>query len=124
MDHSAEINLQMFARNAGTTMTFSSGSFVFKECDTGNCVYIAQSGLIEIVAGDKVVDVCGPNDAMGLSTVIDGGLHTASARVRETAEISIVDELKFRFMFDEVLNFALYIMKAMTHRIRAMREVM
>jgi CRP/FNR family transcriptional regulator, cyclic AMP receptor protein len=124
MDHTTDINMQMFARNAGTTISFAPGSFVFKEGDTGNCVYIVQSGVVEIVAGDKVADVCGPNDAMGFMTVIDGGLHTASARVREAAEISIVDDRKFRFMIDEVPNFALYIMKAMAHRIRGMREAM
>lgn len=116
--------MQMFARNAGTTMTFPPGSIIFKEGDTGNCVYIVQSGLVEIVAGDTVADTCGANDALGFMTVIDGGLHTATARVKETAEVSIVDDRKFRFMIDEVPNFALYIMKAMAHRIRGMREAM
>ncbi len=116
--------MRMFARSAGTTMTFQPGSLVFKEGDNGNCVYVIQSGLVEIVTGEKVADTCGPNDAMGFMTVIDGGRHTASARVKETAEISIVDERKFVFMIDEVPNFALYIMKAMAHRIRGMRDAM
>ena len=38
--------------------------------------------------------------------------------------MSIVDDRKFRFMIDEVPNFALYIMKAMVHRIRGMREAL
>ena len=120
----ANIDMRMFARNAGTTLSYQPGSMIFKEGDTGNHVYIIQSGVVEIVAGDKVADVCGQNDALGFMTVIDGGVHTASARVRETAEISIIDDRKFRFMIDEVPNFALYIMKAMAHRIRGMREVM
>jgi len=124
LDHNSQIDMRMFARNAGTTMTFQPGSLVFKEGDNGNCVYVIQSGVIEIVAGDTVADVCGPNDALGFMTVIDGGRHTASARVKETAEISIVDERKFLFMIDEVPNFALYIMKAMAHRIRGMRDAM
>ena len=55
-------------------------------------------------------------------TVIDGGRHTATARVREAAELSVIDERKFRFMVDEVPNFAYYIMKAMASRIRGMRK--
>lgn len=120
----ADIDMRMFARNAGTNMTYAPGSIVFKEGDAGNHVYIIQSGVIEILAGDKVADVCGQNDALGFMTVIDGGVHTASARVKETAEVSIIDDRKFIFMIDEVPNFALYIMKAMAHRIRGMREAM
>ena len=120
----ADIDMRMFARNAGTTMTYQPGSLIFKEGDTGNHVYIIQSGVVEIVAGDKVADLCGANDALGFMTVIDGGVHTASARVKETAEVSIIDDRKFVFMIDEVPNFALFIMKAMAHRIRGMREAM
>ncbi len=123
MSKDSEINMLMFARNAGTTMSFPAGSLIFSEGDAGNCVYVVQSGVVEILTDDKVADVCGPNDALGFMTVIDGGKHTATARVRETAELSIIDERKFRFMIDEVPNFAYYIMKAMAHRIRGMREV-
>ena len=122
-DKNSELNMQMFARNAGTNMTYAPGSYIFREGDTGNCVYIVQSGVVEILTDDKVADICGVNDALGFMTVIDGGKHTASARVKEATELSIIDERKFRFMIDEVPNFAYYIMKAMAHRIRGMREV-
>ena len=118
-----EINMLMFARNSGTNMTYPAGSIVFREGDAGTHVYVVQSGVIEIVTHDKVVDVCGPNDAIGFMSMIDGGVLTATARVREAAELSIIDERKFRFMIDEVPNFAYYIMKAMAHRIRGMREI-
>ena len=113
----------MFARNAGTNMKFAAGSVIFKEGDTGTCVYVVQSGVVEMLTHDKVVDVCRTNDAIGFMSVIDGGLLTATARVREDAELSIIDERKFRFMIDEVPNFAYYIMQAMAHRIRGMREI-
>jgi CRP/FNR family transcriptional regulator len=115
--------MQMFARNAGTTMSFPRGTIIFKEGDVGTCVYVIQSGLVEIVTHDKVVDICRANDAIGFMSVIDGGPLTATARVRDAAELSILDERKFRFMIDEVPNFAYYIMKAMAHRIRGMREI-
>jgi len=122
-NENSEINMLMFARNAGTNMKFAAGSVIFKEGDAGNCVYVVQSGVIEMLTHDKVVDVCRTNDAIGFMSVIDGGLLTATARVREDAELSIIDERKFRFMIDEVPNFAYYIMQAMAHRIRGMREI-
>ena len=118
-----EINMQMFARNAGTNMSFQPGAIVFQEGDPGNTLFVIQSGAVEILIDGKVADVCKTNDALGFMTVIDGGVRTTTARVKEAAEISVIDERKFRFMIDEVPNFALYIMQAMAHRIRGMRAV-
>jgi CRP/FNR family transcriptional regulator, cyclic AMP receptor protein len=58
--------------------------------------------------------------ALGFMSVIDGSSRTSTARVKETAELSIVDARKFRFMIDEVPNFAMYVMEVMARRIRGM----
>ena len=115
--------MRMFARNAGTNMTFQPGSIIFKEGDVSPNIYVLQSGLVEIVTHDKVADVCRPGDVLGFMSLIDGGPNTATARVSETAELSVIDERKFHFMIDEVPNFAFYIMKALAHRVRGMRDM-
>lgn len=96
--------MRMFAKNAGVNMTFPAGGVVFNQGDPGDCMYIVQSGVIEMVIGEKVVEVCGPNEAIGF--------------------MSIIDQRKFRFMVDEIPNFALYIMGAMARRIRGMSQAM
>jgi CRP/FNR family cyclic AMP-dependent transcriptional regulator len=116
----SDIDMRSFASRAGTNVTFPAGSNVFAKGDPGNCMYVIQSGAIEIVIGDKVVEVCGPNEALGFMSVIDGSSRTSTARVKETAELSIVDARKFRFMIDEVPNFAMYVMEVMAPRIRGM----
>ena len=40
--------------------------------------------------------------------------------MKEDAELSIIDERKFRFMVGGVPNFALYVMGEMAQRIRGM----
>jgi CRP/FNR family cyclic AMP-dependent transcriptional regulator len=117
-----DINMQMFAKNAGTNMRYAAGSIIFKEGDPGDCMFVVQSGVIEMLINDRVVDVCGPNEAMGFLSAIDSAPRTATALVREAAEVSAIDQRKFRFMIDEVPNFALYIMEAMSHRIRGMKH--
>jgi len=119
-----DIDMRMFARNAGTNMTFSAGSIVFNKGDPGACMYVVQSGVIEMVIGDKVVEVCGPNEAIGFMSVVDGAARSSTARVKEPCEVSAIDQRKFRFMVDEVPNFALYIMGAMARRIRGMGQAM
>jgi CRP/FNR family transcriptional regulator, cyclic AMP receptor protein len=114
----------IFARNAGVNVAFPAGSIVFNQGDPGNCMYIVQSGIIEMTIGDKVVEVCGPNEAIGFMSMIDTAPRSSTARVKEAVELSIIDQRKFRFMIDEVPNFALYIMGVMARRIRGMSRAM
>lgn len=116
----SEIDMRVFAKNAGVNLTFPAGSIIFNEGDPGDCIYVVQSGVIEMVIHDRVIDTCGPNEAIGFMSVIDGFPRSSTARVKEAAQVSVIDQKKFRFMIDEVPNFAKYIMDAMAHRIRGM----
>jgi CRP/FNR family transcriptional regulator, cyclic AMP receptor protein len=113
-----------YAKSAGANEIFPAGSVVFKEGDPGTCLYIVQSGVIEMVIGDRVVEVCGPNEVIGFMSIIDGSPRSSTARVKETVELSSIDKRKFNFMVDEVPYFALYIMSAMARRIRGMSQAM
>src|SRR5262249_14686646 len=119
-----EIDMRMFARSAGANVTYGAGSVVFNKGEPGSCMYIVQSGVIEMVIGDKVVEICGPNEAIGFMSMIDGAPRSSTARVKEGCELSLIDQRRFRFMVDEVPNFALYIMGAMARRIRGMGEAL
>ena len=72
--------MRLFAKNAGLNMAFPAGSVVFKQGDPGDCMYVVQSGVIEMVIGDRVVEVCGPNEAIGFMSVIDGAARSSTAR--------------------------------------------
>jgi CRP-like cAMP-binding protein len=121
---SGEIDMRQFAKGAGTNMVFKTGTLVFSRGDPGNCMYVVQSGVIEMVLGDKVIETCGPNEAIGFMSMIARAPRSSTARVKEDCELSVIDERKFRFMVDEVPNFAFYIMGAMARRIRGMGQVL
>ena len=50
-------------------------------------MYVVQSGVIEMVIGDKVVEVCGPNEAIGFMSMIDEAPRSSTARVKEACEV-------------------------------------
>jgi CRP-like cAMP-binding protein len=102
--------MRIFAKSAGANVTFPAGSIVFNKGDAGTCMYVVQSGVVEMVIGDTVVEVCGPNEAIGFMSVIDGAGRSSTARIKEAV--------------DEVPNFASYIMGAMAKRIRGMGQAM
>jgi CRP/FNR family cyclic AMP-dependent transcriptional regulator len=119
-----EIDMRLFAQRAGTNVAYPAGSIVFNKGDPGSCMYVVQSGEIEMTIGDKVIEICGPNEAIGFMSMIDGAPRSSTARVKQACELSVIDHRKFRFMVDEIPNFALYIMGAMARRIRGMGQAM
>jgi CRP-like cAMP-binding protein len=121
---STDIDMRQFAKSAGANISFSAGNVVFNKGDAGQCMYIVQSGVIEMTIGDKVIEVAGPNEAIGFMSMIDNAPRSSTARVRETCELSVIDARMFRFMVDEVPNFALYIMGVLARRIRGMGAAM
>lgn len=119
-----DIDMRVFARGTGVSVTYKAGSTVFNKGDPGTCMYIVQSGVIEMMIGNRVVEVCGPNEAIGFMSMIDDSPRSSTALVKEDAELSLLDQRKFRFMVDEVPNFAHYILGVMARRIRGMSQAM
>ena len=114
------IDMRQFAKSAGTNILVKAGNEVFHRGDPGACMYIVQSGTIEMVIGDKVIETVGPNEAIGFMSMIDTEPRSSTARVKEDSELSVIDQRTFRFMVDEVPNFAFYIMGVLARRIRGM----
>jgi CRP/FNR family cyclic AMP-dependent transcriptional regulator len=123
-DNGISVDMRSFAKSAGANIRFTAGNVIFNRGDAGDCLYIVQSGVIEMVIGDKVVESCGENEAIGFMSMIDRAPRSSTARVKQDCEVSMIDARTFRFMVDEVPNFALYIMGAMARRIRGMGRAM
>jgi CRP/FNR family cyclic AMP-dependent transcriptional regulator len=119
-----DIDMRTFAKNAGATVKVPAGAVVFNKGDAGDCMYVVQSGAIDMMIGDKVIESIGPNEALGFMSMVDDNPRSSTARAREACELSLIDARTFRFMVDEVPNFAAYIMSAMARRIRGMGKNM
>jgi len=118
----SDIDMRAFARGAGATVRVAAGGVVFEKGDVGDCMYIVQSGVIDMVIGDKVIETIGANEALGFMSMIDDMPRSSTARAREACELSLIDARTFRFMVDEVPNFATYIMGVLARRIRGMSQ--
>jgi CRP/FNR family cyclic AMP-dependent transcriptional regulator len=120
----ADIDMRAFAKSAGATIKVPAGGIVFNKGDTGKCMYILQSGVIDMMIGDKVIETVGANQAIGFMSMIDEQPRSSTARAKEACELSLIDARTFRFMVDEVPNFATYIMAVLARRIRGMSKAM
>jgi len=98
----ADIDMRAFAKGAAATIKVPAGGVVFSQGEVGDCMYIVQSGVIDMVIGETVIETIGANEALGF--------------------MSMIDARTFRFMVDEVPNFATYIMGVLARRIRGMSK--
>jgi CRP-like cAMP-binding protein len=117
-----DIDMRAFAKSAGATVKVQPGSVVFTKGELGDCMYIVQSGVIDMMIGDTVIETIGANEALGFMSMIDDKPRSSTAIARETCELSLIDGRTFRFMVDEVPNFAAYIMGVLARRIRGMSQ--
>ena len=116
----AEIDMRTFAKGAGATVRVPAGGIVFNKGEPGDCMYIVQSGVIDMVIGETIIETIGANEALGFMSMIDEMPRSSTARAREACELSLIDARTFRFMVDEVPNFSTYIMRVLARRIRGM----
>ena len=120
--HRTDIDMRAFAKSAGATIKVSAGGVVFTKGEIGDCMFIVQSGVIDMMIGDTVIETIGTNEALGFMSMIDDKPRSSTAVARETCELSLIDGRTFRFMVDEVPNFAAYIMGVLARRIRGMSQ--
>ncbi len=109
----SEVNMSAFARQMGVSKTYSNGEVIFTRVDQGECMFIVQSGPVELKVDDKLVDGCGHNDAMGYLSLISGSVHGSTATAGPDTEVSILNERHFRYMVDEVPILARYMLDTM-----------
>jgi CRP/FNR family transcriptional regulator, cyclic AMP receptor protein len=112
------LDLRAFVRSLCPTVTLPGGAILFREGDAADGVYLIHSGAVDMLAGDRIVDTCGPNDAFGFMSVIDGAPRALTAKVRDDALLSMIDPRKFQFMVHEHPHFPFYIMRQMARRIK------
>jgi CRP-like cAMP-binding protein len=120
--HRTDIDMRAFAKSAGATVRVSPGGIVFSKGEMGDCMFIVQSGVIDMKIGDTVIETIGANEALGFMSMIDDKPRSSTAVARENCELSQIDARTFRFMVDEVPNFAAYIMGVLARRIRGMSQ--
>jgi CRP/FNR family cyclic AMP-dependent transcriptional regulator len=118
-----DIDIRSFARGIGINHFYKAGSIVFNEGDPGGTLYVVQSGVIEMVSGELVIEVVTANGAIGLLSVVDRTVMSSTARVKEDVELTLIDQRRFQFMIDELPNFPMYLLKVLTKRIRSMGQI-
>jgi CRP-like cAMP-binding protein len=102
--------------------TYQDGELVIKQGETGNCMYVIQTGEVEIFRdkdGQEVsLRIAGPNEFFGEMALVENDVRSASVRARGEARILHVDKRTFMRRVHEDPSLAYRIMESLAHEIR------
>ena len=98
---------------------YRAGDVIFARGDPAECMYVVASGEVEIVMGDQVVNVLGPESIFGELALITKEPRSATARARGDCRLVEIAEKRFLYLVNETPNFALEVMRVLTKRLRS-----
>lgn len=105
---------------------YADGEVIITEGETGDCMYVIQSGRVEVVtqAGgvEHQVAVLEGGDFFGEMALFDKDVRSATVRARGEARVLTVDKRTILKRMSENPLLALNLLKTMSRRIRALDD--
>jgi len=100
---------------------FSPGDVLFREGESGDVMFVIQSGAVRIskaIGGvDKVLAVLGPGEFLGEMAILNGKPRTATATVVEQARCLVIEARTLEQMVARNAEIALRLIKKLAKRL-------
>lgn len=106
-----------------TTRTYMSGEQVFAEGDTGDQMYVVQSGTVQVLMQGKQVELVGVGGIVGEMGLISDQPRSATVIADTDCTLVPIDSKRFTFLVQQTPYFALHVMQIMADRLRLMNQV-
>lgn len=108
-----------FGRNL---QCFERGQKIFAEGQSGEVMYVVVEGQVDLFIEGTLIERVGPNGVLGEMALLDAAPRAATAVAHSTCRLIPINRKKFSFMIQQTPEFALQVMRVMTHRLRHMDE--
>ena len=103
-------------------MQYEQGTEIFKEGETGDCMYIIQQGNIKIHKGNTTLAILKEKEVFGELSLLDADTRSASATTDTDCTLYKIDQEPFYELLDERPEVARGFIKILCQRLRAMNE--
>lgn len=112
--------------NSPLGRAYEQGQIIFRQGEPGNCMYVIQSGEVEIfreIDGKEVrIAVRGEGDFFGEMSIFEQETRMATARANKKAAVLTVDKKSLLRRFQQDPSLAFRIVETMSRRIRELTE--
>ncbi|MDO8672069.1 MAG: cyclic nucleotide-binding domain-containing protein [Dehalococcoidia bacterium] len=103
---------------------YKSGEPIFRQGDTGDCMYVIQEGQADVICeedGQEVrVKVLGKGEMFGEMAVVDHEVRSATVRASGEVRVLTIDRKTFLRRLHEDPSLAIHMVQIMSARIRAL----
>ena len=103
-------------------MEYEQGTEIFKEGETGDCMYIIQQGNIKIHKGNTTLAILKEKEVFGELSLLDADTRSASATADTDCILYKIDQEPFYELMDERPEVAKGFIKILCLRLRTMNE--
>ena len=103
-------------------MEYEQGTEIFKEGETGDCMYIIQQGNIKIHKGNTTLAILKEKEVFGELSLLDADTRSASATADTDCILYKIDQEPFYELMDERPEVAKGFIKILCQRLRIMNE--
>ena len=105
---------------------YKEGEVIFRQGETGDCMYVIQKGEVEAVAesdGRSVkLRTMGENDFFGEMALFEKEIRTATIRATRPTRVLTIDKKNLLGGIHEDPSLAFRILRTMSHRIRDLTD--
>jgi CRP-like cAMP-binding protein len=105
---------------------YQEGDIIFRQGDSGDCMYVIQAGEVEAVAesdgSEMRLRTMGPNDFFGEMALFEKEVRSATIRATRPTRVLTIDKKNFLGGIHEDPSLAFRIVQTMSHRIRDLTD--
>lgn len=107
---------------------YEAGTYLFREGDPGDSLYVVTDGTLEIVLAAETRDemllrVCGPGEYVGeMSLIMPKGKRTASVRAKQNSSVWMMSREKFNEVLLQWPHLAYSMVEIMSERLDSSNE--
>lgn len=101
---------------------YEPGIEIFKEGETGDCMYIIEQGNVRIHKGNTTLAILKDKEVFGELSLLDADTRSASASTESDCVLYKIDQEPFYELLDERPEVARGFIKILCQRLRAMNE--
>lgn len=101
---------------------YEPGIEIFKEGETGDCMYVIGQGGVRIHKGDTTLAILKDKEVFGELSLLDADTRSASATTETDCVLYKIDQEPFYELLDERPEVARGFIKILCQRLRTMNE--
>ena len=119
-----DIDIIELFKHSKITESYTPGDVIFEQGSSGETMYIILEGVVQVTVNNKEVAELKAGQILGEMSLVEKRPRSASAISKTDSKLVPIDKESFLYIVKENPQFALFIMKDLSHKIRELNQLL